>query len=117
MRIALALVLVAILPTVQYYYCGDVKIDDTEECECGKDIITYKEQYQDKKGCCGQGQCEVKDGRGICKGGSVCTGYDAGKAYRTTWPCGDARVPVKTGECRCGEETLSYAQYLSLIHI
>ena len=53
----LLLIVIAVTPSWQLWWCGDVYIASDKECECGNTTITR----DDRKGCCGTVQCAIGD--------------------------------------------------------
>ena len=105
----LLFIAIAVIPSWQDWYCGNVFINSTKDCLCGDTIITIKDFIHEDASCCGNIQCVAEeDGRGLCVGGSVC------KSEKQTWPCGDTLVSSEK-ICKCGEHSLPWFDFFFLI--
>ena len=105
MKLSLLLITIAVTPSWQFKFCGDVRILSGKDCLCGNTTITVRDHYRYGKKCCGTVQCSVDDaGRGVCGDGSVCS------SRHRTWLCGDAVVSSEM-KCQCGDDTLTIKDY------
>lgn len=99
----LLLLILAMRPSGQEWYCGDVYIAETDLCMCGNTTLSIKDRV-DNKQCCGIIRCELTDTGGVCHGGSVC------KSSRQTWPCGDT-IMSSNKKCLCGDYAITRDEY------